>query len=151
MSSVVFEVGTPTRLIEYLENSLPGGFIHPVPSGHEIQACNIYRNKVTLLCKALNELNHYIRVVNYMEGIQIFNDTINEHLLDVTVEAEQTLFALKRLVKRHKRFPPYNVREMAIMAVNKYRIMKFKVNRIVYVICRLARASNTQVTFPVSF
>ena len=151
MSSIVFEVGSPPRLVEYIEGILPGGLVHPVPKNQEVRACHVYRKKVSLLCKALNELNHYIRVVNYMEGYQIFNHTIQGQLLEITVEADQVFGALKRLCKRYKSFPRINVREMAIMAVNKYRIMKFKVNRLVYFISRLASASNTLVTFPVSF
>jgi len=130
--SVVFEVGSsPSRLVEYEPNCLPGSFVHPVPLRYELQACFIYKKKASLLYKSLWHLNHLTSVINKSHRRKIFNSHIKTEILKLMGDASAVLKGASRLCKIYKLFPRKILRNLAIMAVNKYRITKFKVYRLV--------------------
>lgn len=150
--SVVFEVGSPLRLVEYAQNCIPGSLVHPVPKGQELTAWLRYKRKVQRLCKALSELRRYILVVNHLHKQKVFGNVIRHHLLKLTARARDTLKGIRRIwiaAVERKLFTRKIVRKFVIMAVNKYRIIKFKVHRLIRFICRLTRQHNVSTTFPV--
>lgn len=150
--SVVFEVGSPPRLVEYERNCIPGSLVHPVPSGQELTACLRYKTKVERLCKGLKELRRYILVVNHLQNQKVFSNVVRRSLHKLTVECKSTLKGIRRTwiaAVDRRLFTRKIVRKFVIMAVNKYRITKFKVHRLIRFICRLAKRYNVSTTFPV--
>lgn len=130
--SVVFEVGSsPPRLVEYEPNCIPGSFVHPVPSKYELQACFIYKKKASLLYKGIWHLNHFTSVVNNSHRRKIFNSFIKGQILELMADVSAVLRGVTRLCKKYKLFPRQILRDLVIMAVNKYRISKYKAHRLV--------------------
>jgi len=131
---IFFIVGTPSKLVSFSENSIPGCFIHPVPHGQEIKVILGLEIKFSSLLSGLQELQHYINYLNLRVELQ----DIRQIVIELWYSVSQTLKALKS--------PTEPLRTIAVEATNQLTIIGFKVHQI---ICYISNCLNRlQIQMP---
>jgi len=137
--SVVFAVGSPERLVEY--ERLPGCFVHPVPKYREARVCFVYKKKLEILCQGLHEMWYYTMVFNG-RGTVVYFDILNLQWL-----AQRLLRTLTKMCKDHKKMSRPVLRECTIAAVNHFRVLCFRVHRMIWCCRKILNRCSSQ--FPI--
>jgi len=137
---IIYVVGSPSKLISYTENTLPSGFIHPVPLNKEIDVIRALKYKFKSISKGIQEILHYCK---YLNEFFIDLDYVIQNVGELLFDTNQMLKILS--TANILNFPFTFVRTLAIESTNRFKIIEFKLQRIIdKVSCFVRRAPNCE-------